>query len=213
MQDLVSCPRNTWMFRRRSVGCFSRRERRAYLDLIRKERATRKNSQLAAARRVAIKMGRRQGARRARISKRYVTDEQRSRRPIFISTKHARISGTGHQVIRRSWVYQEFRQFSGRSVQQSWLRGFCDGSQDFCEQCRAWPPCRGAPRKDSVLLEPLRHRPKQLQSAPFFAAVSSRSERPYYVKCVGLFVSCASQRIWCLPYSQGLEKGHKLSPG
>jgi hypothetical protein len=38
---------------------------------------------------VAIKMGRRQGARRARIPKRYVTDEQRSRRPIFIATLRA----------------------------------------------------------------------------------------------------------------------------
>jgi len=34
---------------------------------IRAERATRKNSQLAAARRVAFKMGRRQGTRRAHI--------------------------------------------------------------------------------------------------------------------------------------------------
>src|SRR6201988_4910658 len=53
------------MFRRRSVGCFSRRSepnwrlRRAYLESIRKERATRKNSQLATAQRVAMKMGRR----------------------------------------------------------------------------------------------------------------------------------------------------------
>src|ERR1700740_3182936 len=56
---LVSCPRNKHMFRRRSVGCFSRRERRAYLESIRKERATRKNSQLNTAQRVAMKMGRR----------------------------------------------------------------------------------------------------------------------------------------------------------
>jgi hypothetical protein len=61
----LSCPRNTCMFRRRSVGCFSRRSepdsryRRAYLGLIPKERATRKNSRLAAARRVAMKMNRR----------------------------------------------------------------------------------------------------------------------------------------------------------
>src|ERR1700740_2457353 len=53
------------MFRRRSVGCFSRRSepdwrlRRAYLEAIEKERATRKNSQLAMAQRVAMKMGRR----------------------------------------------------------------------------------------------------------------------------------------------------------
>src|ERR1700740_1874166 len=55
----MSCPRNKHMFRRRSVGCFSRRERRAYLESIRKERATRKNSQLNTAQRVAMKMGRR----------------------------------------------------------------------------------------------------------------------------------------------------------
>jgi hypothetical protein len=44
--------------RRRSVGCFSRRERSAHICVIRVERAMRKNSQLAAARRVALKMGR-----------------------------------------------------------------------------------------------------------------------------------------------------------
>jgi len=35
---------------------------------------------------VAIKMGRRQGARSGAYLNRYVTDEQRSRRPIFIAT-------------------------------------------------------------------------------------------------------------------------------
>src|SRR6202007_668792 len=65
---LVSCPRNKHMFRRRSVGCFSRRERRAYLESIRKQRATRKNSQLATAQRVAMKMGRPLLARRLRIN-------------------------------------------------------------------------------------------------------------------------------------------------
>jgi len=35
---------------------------------------------------VAIKMGRRQGARSEAYLNRYVTDEQRSRRPIFIAT-------------------------------------------------------------------------------------------------------------------------------
>ena len=44
---------------RRSVGCFSRRERSAHIFVIRVERATRKNSQLAPAQRVAMKMGRR----------------------------------------------------------------------------------------------------------------------------------------------------------
>src|SRR3984893_3177985 len=44
--------------RRRSVGCFSRRERSAAICIITVERATRKNRQPAAARRVAFKMGR-----------------------------------------------------------------------------------------------------------------------------------------------------------
>ena len=38
---------------------------------------------------VAIKMGSRQGARSGAYLKRYVTDEQRSRRPIFIATLQA----------------------------------------------------------------------------------------------------------------------------
>src|ERR1700676_1470603 len=46
------------VFCRRSVGCFSRRERSAHIFVIRVERATRKNSQLAPAQRVAMKMGR-----------------------------------------------------------------------------------------------------------------------------------------------------------
>ena len=38
---------------------------------------------------VAIKMGRRQGARSGTYLNRYVTDERRSRRPIFIATLRA----------------------------------------------------------------------------------------------------------------------------
>ena len=38
---------------------------------------------------VAIKMGRRQGARSGAYLDRYVTDEQRSRRPIFIASLRA----------------------------------------------------------------------------------------------------------------------------
>ena len=38
---------------------------------------------------VAIKMGRRQGARNGAYLNRYVTDEPRSRRPIFIATLRA----------------------------------------------------------------------------------------------------------------------------
>ncbi len=41
---------------------------------------------------VAIKMGRRQGARSGAYLKRYVTDEQRRRRPIFIATLRAAAS-------------------------------------------------------------------------------------------------------------------------
>jgi hypothetical protein len=105
----VSCPRNTCMFRRRSVGCFSRRSepdsryRRAYLGLIRKDPPRRRqNSQLAAARRVAMKMGRR--LRCSSVTYRFrirallvpVRLGPPCRRPILIATKHARISGTGH---------------------------------------------------------------------------------------------------------------------
>jgi hypothetical protein len=41
---------------------------------------------------VAVKMGRRQGARSGAYLNRYVTDEQRSRRPIFIATLRAVVS-------------------------------------------------------------------------------------------------------------------------
>jgi hypothetical protein len=51
-------PPKSLELRRRSVGCFSRRERSAAIWIITVERATQKNSQLAAARRVALKMGR-----------------------------------------------------------------------------------------------------------------------------------------------------------
>jgi hypothetical protein len=44
-------------FRRRSVGCFSRRERSAHICVIRVERAMRKNSQLAAAREGCVENG------------------------------------------------------------------------------------------------------------------------------------------------------------
>ena len=55
---------------------------------------------------VAIKMGRRQGGpsrtgtKRARILMRYVTDEQRSRRPIFIATLRAAASWLFFRVAR-----------------------------------------------------------------------------------------------------------------
>jgi hypothetical protein len=49
---------------------------------------------------VAIKMGRRQGARRGAYLKRYATDEQRSRRPIFIATLRAAASWLLFHVAR-----------------------------------------------------------------------------------------------------------------
>jgi hypothetical protein len=115
----------------RSVGCFSRRSepdwryRRAYLDLIRKERATRKNSQLAAAQRVAMKMGR--WLRCSSVTSRFHICPTRQRvdsirskwggtrplgaspartalpRPILIATKHARISGTRPYIPARKY--------------------------------------------------------------------------------------------------------------
>src|ERR1700740_865224 len=105
---LVSCPRNRHMFRRGSVGCFSRRSepdwrlRRAYLESIRKERATRKNSQLATAQRLAVKTG--PAARwlvgNVPIDIRALFPPVRlgppCRRPILIATEHMLISGTGH---------------------------------------------------------------------------------------------------------------------
>ena len=49
---------------------------------------------------VAIKMGRRQGARGEHISTGYVTDEQRGRRPIFIATLRAVASWLFFRVAR-----------------------------------------------------------------------------------------------------------------
>jgi hypothetical protein len=51
---------------------------------------------------VAIKMGRRQGATKEHILDRYVTEEQRSRRPIFIATLRAARLLTGCFVAHRS---------------------------------------------------------------------------------------------------------------
>ena len=49
---------------------------------------------------VAIKMSRRQGARSGAYLDRYVTDEQRSRRPIFIATLRAVASWLFFRVAR-----------------------------------------------------------------------------------------------------------------
>src|SRR6516164_4204856 len=57
-RELVSCSRNKHVFRRRSVGCFSRRERRAYLDRYVRSEQRGKTANWPP-RRVAMKMGRR----------------------------------------------------------------------------------------------------------------------------------------------------------
>ena len=49
---------------------------------------------------VAIKMGRRQGARSGAYLNRYVTDEQRGRRPIFIATLRAAAGWLFFRVAR-----------------------------------------------------------------------------------------------------------------
>jgi hypothetical protein len=49
---------------------------------------------------VAIKIGRRQGARSGAYLNRYVTDEQRRRRPIFIATLRAVVSWLFFRVAR-----------------------------------------------------------------------------------------------------------------
>ena len=49
---------------------------------------------------VAIKMGRRQGARSGAYLNRYVTDEQRGRRPIFIATLRAAVGWLFFGVAR-----------------------------------------------------------------------------------------------------------------
>src|ERR1700751_763918 len=53
---------------------------------------------------VAIKMRRRQGARSGAYIKRYVTDEQRSRRPIFIATLRAAAGWLFFRVARSSRI-------------------------------------------------------------------------------------------------------------
>ena len=55
---------------------------------------------------VAIKMGRRQGARSGAYLNRYVTDEQRSRRPIFIVTLRAGASWLFFRVAHSTRMIQ-----------------------------------------------------------------------------------------------------------
>jgi hypothetical protein len=53
---------------------------------------------------VAVKMGRRQGARSGAYLNRYATDEQRGRRPIFIATLRAAASWLLFHVARSSRI-------------------------------------------------------------------------------------------------------------
>src|SRR6202043_307939 len=89
------------VFCRRSVGCFSRRERSAHIFVIRVERATRKNSPLAPAQRVAMKMGRRLRCSSVTYRFRYAPSSASPARTAlpaahFDRNKIPRISGTGH---------------------------------------------------------------------------------------------------------------------
>jgi hypothetical protein len=54
-----------------------------------------------------MKMGRRQGARSGAYLNRYVTDEQRSRRPILIATKAMLFRGQDTK-LRQSGIYTIF---------------------------------------------------------------------------------------------------------
>ena len=58
---------------------------------------------------VAIKMGRRQGARSGAYLDRYVTDEQRSRRPIFLATLRAVASWLFFRVARSLRINSDMR--------------------------------------------------------------------------------------------------------
>jgi hypothetical protein len=94
------------VFCRRSVGCFSRHERSAHIRVIRVERATRKNSQLAPAQRVAMKMGRRPHCSSVTYRFRYAPSSANPARTAlpaahFDRNKIPRISGTGHQRLAK----------------------------------------------------------------------------------------------------------------
>ncbi len=56
---------------------------------------------------VVIKMGRRQGARSGAYLNRYVTDEQRGRRPIFIATLRAAVGWLFFRVARSLRINQD----------------------------------------------------------------------------------------------------------
>jgi hypothetical protein len=88
------------VFCRRSVGCFSRRSepdwrRSAHIFVIRVERATRKNSPLAPAQGVAMKMGRRLRCSSVTYRFRYAPPRALPAAH-FDRNKIPRISGTGH---------------------------------------------------------------------------------------------------------------------
>jgi hypothetical protein len=58
---------------------------------------------------VAIKMGRRQDARSGAYLNGYVTEEQRSRRPIFIATLRAVVSWLFFRVARSLRIHSDMR--------------------------------------------------------------------------------------------------------
>src|SRR5580693_3959139 len=94
------------VFCRRSVGCFSRRERSAHIWFIRVERATRKNSQLAPARKVAMKMGRRLRCSSVTYRSRYAPSTASPARTALPAAHFDRneshaIFGTGHQGMSK----------------------------------------------------------------------------------------------------------------
>jgi hypothetical protein len=68
---------------------------------------------------VAIKMGRRQGARSGAYLNGYATDEQRSRRPIFIATLRAAASWLFFYVARSSRI--NFDMLVARALKNSQL--------------------------------------------------------------------------------------------
>src|SRR6201987_4807782 len=70
---------------------------------------------------VAIKMGRRQGARSGAYLNRYVTDEQRGRRPIFIATLRAVVSWLFFRVAHSSRINSDM--LVVRALKNSQLTG------------------------------------------------------------------------------------------
>src|SRR5262252_7651817 len=74
---------------------------------------------------VAIKMGRRQGARSGAYLNRYATDEQRGRRPIFIATLRAAASWLLFHVARFLRPAPVLRCRHGRQIRKIRARNWC----------------------------------------------------------------------------------------